>query len=557
MVMSTRMAPGGRLAQVRLARVVDQLDGFAVCCGLLAGALATLAWAAGWHGPDLAAQLHRIDVFRTFGFTLWDAQWFGGHYPLAYSVLFPPLGAVLGAGTLGVLCAGISAWAFARLLHVHFGSEVWLGGLWFAAGTAATVMIGQLAFLLGAVVALLVVLSHGSGRRLLAGVLAVLCPLASPVAGALLLLAIAAWWLSTSSPARRPLVVLAALVCCGLAAVRLGFPQGGTFPFAATTFAGVAASSILGIWLLPKREKALRIGAALYGVVGLILFVIPQPMGANLGRLGTAVAGPIAATVLWPRRRLLLVGVAIPLLLWQWVPAVAEAATGHPDPSRQSAYFQPMLGYLVPRVGVQTRVEIPSTRDHWEARWAAAAVPLARGWERQIDNSENALFYTKGGLTAATYQAWLRNNGVGWVAIPDVSLDYAAEKEAQLVASGLPYLQLTYTSAHWKVWKVDGDPGLVDGPGYMVSLGADRFSVAADQVGPLEVKVRYTPYWSVVGASACVSPRPDGWTELQVLQPGLIDVSAQFLSPKPAACASKSEGSASRPGARPLPVGLS
>ena len=53
----------------------------------------------------------------------------------------------------------------------------------------------------------------------------------------------------------------------------------------------------------------LRIGAALYGLVGLVLFFIPQPMGANLGRLGTAVAGPIAATVLWPRRGLLLVGV--------------------------------------------------------------------------------------------------------------------------------------------------------------------------------------------------------------------------------------------------------
>ncbi len=548
--MSVRMAPRGRLAEA-----AERFDGTAICCGLVATALAAVAWAAGWHGPDLAAQLHRIDVFKTFGFTLWDAQWFGGHYPLAYSVLFAPIGALLGAGVLGALCAGAAAWTFARLLRVHFGSQVWLGGLWFAAGTVATVMIGQLAFLLGAVVALLVILSHGSGRRLLAGVLAVLCPLASPVAGALLLLALAAWWLSTSGPARRSLVILAALVCCGLAAVRLGFPQGGTFPFAATTFAGVAASSILGIWLLPKKEKALRIGAALYGVVGLILFVVPQPMGANLGRLGTAVAGPIAATVLWPRRRLLLVGVAIPLLLWQWVPAVAEAATGHPDPSRQSAYYQPMLQYLVPRVGVQTRVEIPPTKDHWEARWAAAAVPLARGWERQVDNSENPLFYVKGELSAASYGAWLRNNGVGFVAVPDVPLDYAGQKEALLVNSGLSYLHLSYSSAHWRVFQVDGNPGLVEGPGFMVSLKADRFTIAADRPGPIEVKVRYTPYWSVVGDKACVSPTADGWTELQVHQAGAIEVSAQLLSPKPAACASKPASSPSDGGTRPLPVG--
>jgi len=205
-----------------------------------------------------------------------------------------------------------------------------------------------------------------------------------------------------------------------------------------------------------------------------------------------------------------------------------------------SSYYQPILQYLEPRVGVQTRVEIPPTSDHWEARWVAAAVPLARGWERQVDNSENPLFYTRGGLTPDTYHAWLEANGVGWVAIPDVSLDYAAVKEARLVVNGLPYLQLSYTGAHWRVWRVDGNPDLVVGPGYMVTLGADRFSVSADEPGPLEVKVRYTPYWSVVGTTACVSASPDGWTELQVFQPGLVEVNAQLLAPKPAACTAKS-----------------
>src|SRR3982074_72485 len=162
----------------RLSRVWEQGDGLAVCCALLAGGLAALAWIGGWHGPDLAAQLHRIDVFKSFGFTLWDVEWFGGHYPLAYSVLLPPLGAALGGGLLAGLTAAAGARAFARLLRTHFGSHVWLGALWFAAGTAATVVIGQLAFLLGAVLALLAVLAHGSGRRLLAGVLAVLVPLA-------------------------------------------------------------------------------------------------------------------------------------------------------------------------------------------------------------------------------------------------------------------------------------------------------------------------------------------------------------------------------------------
>jgi len=528
------MVIGGQAVPQRLARI----DRLALVSALVAGLLATLAWLGGWHGPDLAAQLHRIDVFRTFGFTLWDAQWFGGHYPLAYSVLFPPLGALLGAGVLAALCAAVSAWAFARLLRTHFGPDVGVGALWFAVGTVALVVIGQLAFLLGAGLALLVLVAHRSGRRLLAGVLAVLCSLSSPVAGALLLLVLAAWWLTGDRGTKRPLLVLGALVGCGLAVVRFGFPQGGTFPFAATTFAGVLAVSILGLWLLPAQERGLRVGAALYGFVGLILFLVPQPMGANLGRLGTLVAGPVAATVLWPRRRLLFVGVAVPLLAWQWVPAIAEGASGHPDPSRQSAYFAPMLHYLEPQAALAARVEIPPTANHWEARWAAAAVPLARGWERQVDNSENPIFYTSGALTPASYLAWLQRNGVGWVAIPDVALDYAGKPEADLVRAGLPYLSLVWSSPHWQVWAVEDHTGLVSGPGHLVSLGADRFTVSADQPGPLEVRVRYTTYWVVASGSACVSPTPEGWTMLQVREPGRIEVSAQLLGAKQAACPS-------------------
>jgi hypothetical protein len=71
-----------------------------------------------------------------------------------------------------------------------------------------------------------------------------------------------------------------------------------------------------------------------------------------------------------------------------------------------------------------------------------------------------------------------------------------------------------------------------------VSLGADRFVLAADDAGPLEVRVRYTPYWRVVSGAACVSPAPDGWTEIQALQPGRVDVTAQLLGPKAAGCAS-------------------
>ena len=286
----------------------------------MAGVLALVTWFSGWHGADLPAALHRIDLFRVAGFTPWDAEWFGGHYTLGYSVLFAPLASVVGVGVLAAACAAGSAWAFARLIGGHFGRHNWLGPVWFAVGMAGPVAIGQMAFLLGATFALGCLLALSGHRRVVAGVFALLCPLASPVAAALLLLALAAWFLAVPRHDRGAIIAVAALTAAPVAVLEVLFPQRGRMPFAATTLAGVLIVSVLGLWLLPRPERGLRIGAALYGVAGLVLFVIPQPMGANLGRLGTAVGGPLVATILWPRRRLLLGAVAIPLLLWQWIP---------------------------------------------------------------------------------------------------------------------------------------------------------------------------------------------------------------------------------------------
>src|SRR5579862_8676182 len=104
-------------------------------------------------GGDLPAALHRIDLFRSAGLTVWDSSWFGGLYTLGYSVLLAPLAALVGVGSLVAGCAALSAWAFARLLRAHFGAPSWVGAVWFAIGLAAPIAIGQLAFVLGATLA--------------------------------------------------------------------------------------------------------------------------------------------------------------------------------------------------------------------------------------------------------------------------------------------------------------------------------------------------------------------------------------------------------------------
>ena len=71
---------------------------------LVAPAVAALGAALvrilGWRGPDIPAQVYRVSLFRTYGFVLWDNGWYGGHYQLPYSVLFPPLGARMAASRM-------------------------------------------------------------------------------------------------------------------------------------------------------------------------------------------------------------------------------------------------------------------------------------------------------------------------------------------------------------------------------------------------------------------------------------------------------------------------
>ena len=74
-------------------------------------------------------------------------------------------------------------------------------------------------------------------------------------------------------------------------------------------------------------------------------------------------------------------------------------------------------------------------------------MPLARGWERQLDEKANPLFYDGRPLTPERYHRWLRESAVRWVALPDAPLDYSAEAEARLLERGLPYLRLAHESA--------------------------------------------------------------------------------------------------------------
>src|ERR1043166_319506 len=94
------------------------------------------------------------------------------------------------------------------------------------------------------------------------------------------------------------------------------------------------------------------------------------------------------------------------------------------------------MGYLHRHLSPSCRVEAVDTAEHWPAAYLPeAGIPIVRGWYRQSDFPQNELLYDHA-LSAVTYEAWLRAQGVRYVVLADAPPDYSARKEAALVRSG-------------------------------------------------------------------------------------------------------------------------
>ncbi|HEX7297821.1 MAG TPA: hypothetical protein VF257_02365 [Solirubrobacteraceae bacterium] len=472
---------------------------------------------------DVAAQEYRAAL----GLVLWDNGWYGGHHMPGYSVLFPPLASALGARVVGALSAIAAAWAFERLLGAARVERraARVAALWLAAGTAANLVSGRLTFALGVALGLGALLAAVRGRRLGAGALAVLTALASPVAGAFLALAAVAWWLTAR---RSTAVLLAAGALLPVAVLALVFPEGGSFPFVPLSFWPALAAVVGVLALVPREARVVRVGAALYAAALIASFVLETPMGGNVVRLGSLFAGPVVAAVLWRRDPRALALLVVPLLYWQCTAPVDDWVRSGDDPSVHKSYYGGLLAFLGAQRGGPFRVEIPFTDNHWESRWVAPHVALARGWERQLDRDRNALFYDGRPLTAARYRRWLDENAVRFVALADAPIDYSAAREAELVRNGLPYLRQVWRDAHWRVFAVAGARPLAAGAASATALEGQAVRLSARRAGAVDLRVRFTPYWRIAAGHGCVEEAPGGWTRVRVSAPGPVVLRAAF-----------------------------
>ena len=507
---------------------------------LAAAAMGVAYLIAAPETADMAAHTYRTWLWHQVGFATWNAQWYGGHHMAGYSLLYPPLAAVAGTRLVGVVAAVAAVGLFAVLARrmaptpAAGALAAWL----FLGGVMSNVVIGRMPFTLG--IALAVGAWVGARRsRLAAAVLSLASVWASPVAGVFLCVAAVAMLAGArwrgEGPGEpvdwRTALALGGPAVAGGLAMAILFPEGGSDHFVGTAFWPMLLVCLGALALVDPTRRTAIWAAAIYVTILVAAFAFPNSLGQNALRPGVVLGPALLVLFARPRApRAAIVVIAVALLYLQWLPAVRAVEEARGDPSTHAAFHDEVLRFLQTRARPGERLEVPLTRNHWEATYLAQDYPLARGWHRQLDRKVNPLFYdSKHPLTADGYERWLRENAVRWVALPNAPLDFSAQAEKELLLRGLPFLKPVHASADWRVWEVLDTEPPVSGAARLTAAGADGFDLEAAKPGPVIVRQHMTPYWTVAAGDGCVSKDDDsGWTRVDVRRAGMVRVRARF-----------------------------
>jgi hypothetical protein len=506
-------------------------------------ALAMLAWNP--QVGDLAAQVFRAELFQHAGLAIWNGSWYGGHYTLTYSFLFPPLASLLGPQLVGTVSVVASSYFFDRLVRDRWGERARWATLWFAAGVVTLLADGQLTFALGVAFGLATLRCLQTQRSALALLAAAACALSSPVAAVFLagiLIVGVGSEVDWSGIVRGPALWAAALALALTLGPNLAFPESGQFPFAFSSYVAIplwCGGALFVTRGLGEEERQLRWALIGYVAVATLLLLAPNPLGGNAVRLGALFGGPVLAAVMLARRPRLgpLSVVVLSLamaggLYWQVTASVSQIARSVGDPSTSREYFQPAAQWLEAHGDSGVRVEVPPTANHWESAYLATQFELARGWLRQLDTTRDDIFYGDDSqLTPVAYRHWLHRNAISYVALPDAPLDYSSVAERRLILSAPPYLDLRWSSPHWRIYAVHNSEPLVEPIGGAAAqtlwVGRQGFRLDVTRPGDFLVRVNFTPYWSISRGAGCLLHHGD-WTLAHASHPGILRVSADF-----------------------------
>jgi hypothetical protein len=487
--------------------------------------LASMIWLLRWRGVDYPAQIYRVDLVRRHGLALFNANWYGGHHTVGYGIVFPSLAAITGLAVPAIVSTVGSVVLLARLMRRALLPHVATGSCVFAFLMLVNLYEGRLPFALGVLFGLLAVTLARANHWVGAALATLLVPLTSPVAGAFLALVFFSWALVEPRARWRDLlrqrpVMLAVIATAPSILVDLWFPQGGWFPYRGGELVVALVAAVLVWHLLPSSLDPVRYGFVVAAVVAVPLYFLPNPMGGNLSRLAV-----VGAPILWaaPRRRVWLqLALGLTLVGWQAKPLLYLPQRVE-DPSAKEQYHEPLIAAVETLSQGPVRIEVPFTEAHWEAAYIAPELPLARGWERQLDHRYNQVLY-RDDLDHTAYRSWLVDNGVSFVAVPDVPLESEGEREAALVPTA-PYLDLVWQNANWKLYRVLGSPGMVTGAATLREVTGDKVELYVADPGLITLRVRYSSHLKVSDERGCVAESPDGWTVIDAYQAGPLEVS--------------------------------
>jgi hypothetical protein len=513
------------------ARVPDWLPAVA-----LASALATVLLIWDPQVRDLAAQAFRVELFEREGFSIWNGSWYEGHYTLTYSVLFPPLAALLGPQLIGALSVITSAYLFDRLVRDHWGARARWASLWFGAGAVTMLATGRVTFSLGVVFGLVALRCLQLRRTPVAIVAAAACALSSPVAAVFLagitaVGALASGWRSVN----RPALAVAAVAAVPILLLNLVFPDESHQPFSFAAFVPVLlyGGATLYITRGQPDERRFRWVVVAYVIATVIVWLFPNPLGNNVVRLPALFGGPLLLAILLARRPRVPHAIAVLILataaFWMFLAPARDLARSAGDESTRAGYYHGLEDWLRAHGGKEARVEVPTTLNTWEAAYLAPEFQLARGWLGQLDRARNSVFYGDR-LTKERYGEWLERNGVRYVALPDAPLQESARTEKRLILSQPRYLEPRWSSGHWRVYEVADPLPLVRseyGDARLLSLRPDSFTLHVERPGTFTVLARPSPYWELDRGDSCVG-RDGQWTSVTVHRPGRVKAEVGF-----------------------------
>ncbi|PZH16908.1 hypothetical protein C1I97_05940 [Streptomyces sp. NTH33] len=461
-------------------------------------------------GGDLAAQDAWAEFVGRHPDSAYNLAWYGGMHPVSYSVVSPYLMSLLGVRTTmmiaGTVSAGLLTMVLLRSRAVRNPLGAALAGVF---GLLCNALSGRVTFGLGTMFALGAVAAvfcwpyrwryKRWAKALVAGPLAALATMSSPVAGLFVGLVAVALFLQKRRPGAWALGLAPAAVVAVSAWL---FPFSGTQPMAFASVILPLLYAVLAVVLVPREWKTVRITSAVYGLSVVLVWLISSQIGSNITRLAMLFAGVVLVAALpyaVPRSRTWYAIVLTILGFVGWIGFKSIDDIVNTTPAASWARELAPLVNQLQQVGAEKgRVEVVPARSHREASALAPYVNLARGWNRQADMQRNPLFYDDT-LDSVNYHEWLQRWAVHYVVLPKDDPDGdGGEKERALVQQGMPYLRQIWGDANWQLFKVIDPVPLAEPDAVVVRAEQGEMTLQVHKPGRVLIRIPYSPWLSLV-----------------------------------------------------------